>query len=117
RVGLEDLDAVVGRARERMVRRDPALRLLVPLRGRHVDHPQELPERLVDEAELAAELQAQQAEHLGDETLVAGAEEQRVSRLAPALEQLGREELRDRRRELAVGAEDDVREALGAPRL
>ena len=40
-----------------------------------------------------------------------------MPRLAPALEQLGREELRDRRRKLAVGAEDDVREALRAPRL
>ena len=67
RVGLEDLDAVVGRARERMVRRDPALVLFVPFRRGHVDDPQELPERLVDELELAAELQPEEAEHLRDQ--------------------------------------------------
>ena len=33
------------------------------------------------------------------------------------LEQLGREKLRDRRRDVAVGAEDDIRETLRAPRL
>ena len=44
-------------------------------------------------------------------------EEQRVPRHAPPLEQLRREELRDRRADLAVLAEDEVRKALRSPRL
>ena len=116
-VRLEDLDAVVRRTGERMVRGDPALCIFVPLRRGHVDDPQELPERLVDQVELPPELQAQQAQHLRGDARVIRYEEQGVPGLAPLLEQLGREELRDRRAHLAVRAEDDVRKAFRPPRL
>src|SRR5204862_6422 len=48
---------------------------------------------------------------------VAGAEQRRRPRLAQRVERLLRQELRDRRADLAVGAEDDVREPLRAPAL
>ena len=100
-----------------MVLRGPPILLLVPLEQRHRRDPQELPRLPVDQLELAAEVQAQQAEHLGSERRRVRHEERRRPRLPKRRELLLGEELRDRRSDFAVLAEDDVGETLGAPRL
>src|SRR5205814_10623198 len=89
----------------------------VPLEHREVRHPGELPRGLVDQRELASEVEAQEAEIAGDLGGVARAEQRGRAGLADRSEHLGREELRDRRAHLPVGAEADVREALRAPAL
>ena len=100
-----------------MVLRGPAFLVLVPLEQGHRRDPEELPGVAVDQVELAAEVQAKQAEHLARELRRVGDEEGRRPRLAER-RQLGlREELRDRRGDFAVLAEDDVGEAFRAPRL
>ena len=74
--------------------------------------------RRVDQLELAAEVQAEEAEHARDRCLVTCAEEQ--GRPGVGLERLElglREELRDRRADLAALVDDDVGEALRPPLL
>ena len=73
---------------------------------------------LVDEPELVAELHPERAEHARRHRPRVGGEEQRLPRRrANAASSSSREELRDRRAELAVLVDDDVREPLGAPLL
>ncbi len=74
-------------------------RRLVVLGGRHVDDPEELPAALVDQVELAAELVAEQAEHLLDDALLVGDEEQRVAGLPRSCSSSSSE------RNLAIGEE------------
>ena len=62
-------------------------------------------------------MEAQKAEHLRDHRRLVSDEERGRPRLGECVELLVGEELRDRRRDLAVGAEDDVGEPLRAPRL
>ena len=72
---------------------------------------------LVDQAELASEVEPQEPEdarHLGG---LAGAEQQRRSRTFESRQQFRRQELRDRRAHLAVGAEHDRGEAACPPAL
>ena len=65
-VDVEQPLARLGRPRERVVHRSPAVLVVVPLEHREIRHPEELPEALVDEPELAAEVEPQRAEHAGD---------------------------------------------------
>ena len=70
-IGLEPVLVAVLRARERMVHRAPALRGLVVLEHREVDHPERLPLALHQAARLAelavADLDAQRAERVVDD--------------------------------------------------
>ena len=81
---LEQRQAVVGRPRERMVLRGPPFLVLVPLEEGHGRDPEELPGVAVDEVELAAEVQAEQAEHLARQLRRVGDEQRRRPRLAGA---------------------------------
>ena len=63
RVGLDEALVAVLRTGERMVHRGPALRLLVVLEHREVDHPQRLP-AACGEPVLVADLRPQRAERV-----------------------------------------------------
>ncbi len=118
RVGVEQRQALVVRARERMVHRLPAFLLLVPLEQREIGHPEEAPGLAVDQVELATEVEAERAEHARDHRRLVGPEQHRRRRLRPERVQLGlREELCDRRANLALLVVDEIREALRAPLL
>ena len=86
---------------ERVVHRDPALRVRVPLEHREVDDPQR-PPALHEELQIVADLQPQRAERIADHLGRVGAEEDEVVVLgAGALEDAGdrlvAQELDDRR--------------------
>ena len=83
-VGLEEVERVVGRPRERVVSGVPGARLLVVLGRGHVDDPEELPARFVDQLELTSQLKTQQAEHLRHDSRLVGDEEQGVARRSGA---------------------------------
>ena len=118
RVGVDQLERLVGRPRERVVHGRPALLVLVPLEQREVGHPEEPPGFAVDQLELAAEVQPQRAEHARDHGRLVGAEEHGRGRLGPERRQLllG-EELRNRRAHLALLVEHEVRETFRPPFL
>src|SRR5207245_2949642 len=73
---------LLGRARERMMDGAVAALLLVPLEHREVGDPEEAPGVLVDQAELAAELQPQLAQRARDLGRLVRAEEERRPGLA-----------------------------------
>ena len=77
RIGVEQRPRLRGRPRERMVHGVPALELGVPLEHREVGDPGEPPDALVDQLELAAEVEPQDAEDARDLARLAGAEEDR----------------------------------------
>ena len=101
-----------------MVDGRPASFVLVPLEHREVGHPEERERALVDQPELAAELEAERAEHpRGHRPRVGGEEQRLVGRRGERLELRLGEELRDRRADLALLVADHVGEALGAELL
>ncbi len=102
---------------ERMVQERPRAGVLVALEEREVDDPVERVARAVCEAELAAEVHAEAAEHAAHRRFVGGREERGRARLGrEACELVLGEELRDRRADLAAVVHE-VREALCAPLL
>ena len=104
------------RRRERMVRERPPAGLLVLLEEREVDNPVEDVLCDVDQPELAADVQAQEAEHPRHHRLVAGGEEHRRPGLVAECLQLALgEELRDRRADLPALVAHEVGEPLRAP--
>ena len=119
RIALEDPELVRVGARERVVQRNPALAVLVPVEHREVDHPEEVPAALGDEAEVARQLQAQLAHRLGCDVPAVAGKEHRIADLEakpldePILDRL--EELGDPGLE-AVGGELHDRDATGLER-
>src|SRR5579862_7748674 len=95
----------------------PALELGIPFQHREVRDPREPPEALVDELQLPSEVEPQETEDAGDLCRLARPEERRGARHPQRLEYVRGQELRDRRADLTVGAEDDPGEPLGAPAL
>ena len=117
RIAVEQGQRLVVRARERMMFRIPPLELCVPLEHREIRDPHEPPCRLIDEAQFPAEVKPQEPEdarHFGG---LAGPEQQCRSRTGERRQQVLRQELRDRRAHLAVGAEHDRGEAACPPTL
>ncbi len=106
------------RPRERMVHRGPASFLLVALEHREVVDPEEREALVVDQTELAAEVQAQRAEDARGRLPRVGGEQDGGGGLAAESRQLllG-EELRDRGPHLALLVVDEVREPLRPPLL
>src|SRR5688572_11168747 len=106
------------RPRERMVDGRPARLVLFPLEHREVGYPDEAPGALVDQAELAAEMEAERPEHPRRDRRLAGREEDRGAGLAAEERELVLgEELGDRRTHLAVLRVDEVGEPLRPPLL
>ena len=100
-----------------MVHGRPARFVVVALEHREVLDPEERERALVDQAELAAEVEAERAEHAGRRRPRVGGEEERLAVLAAERGELGlREELGDRRADLAA-VEDEVGEPLCPPLL
>ena len=79
---VEAVAPLVGRPRERVVHGVPARLVLVPFEHREVGHPQERERLVVDQPELASEVQAQRAEHARGLLALVGGEEQRLAVLA-----------------------------------
>ena len=117
-VGVEQLDPLVVRPSERMMHRLPPVFLLVPLEQREIGYPEEPPRFAVDQLELAPEVESQRSEDPRDHRRLVGGEEHGRRRLrAKTVELLLREELRDRRADLALLVVDEIGEALRPPLL
>src|SRR4051812_16377086 len=117
-VGIERLLEARSRPRERMVDGRPAIVLLRPLEHREVGDPNPIPGLLVDQPELAAEVEPQRTKHARDHDRLVGGEENAVARIAAEVrELLLGEELGDRRTHLALLVPHEVREPLGTPLL
>src|SRR5713101_5322280 len=102
-IALEPVLVAFDRCGERMVDERPAAARLVRLEEREVDGPEKLVALRVGEPELAAEVGPQTAEDAGHDVLRVGDEEDGCPRVrAERLELLLREELRDRRADLAA---------------
>ena len=114
------LDALLVRGKGRgegMVQERPSSRVLVTFEEREVGHPVESVRPPFGELELATQMNAQAAEHATDRMLVGGSEEHgRAGLGTERSELLLREELRDRRANLAVVV-DEVCEPLCSPLL
>src|SRR6266540_1341555 len=119
RIRLDQLLVAGPDARERVVAERPALTVLVPLEDREIGDPEKLVARLVEQAELAAEMVAHRREDSRDGAGLVGAEEDGgPGRLrSDRLQLILGEELRDRRPDLALLVEDEVREPLPTPLL
>src|SRR6266542_1105943 len=75
RIRLDQLLVAGPDARERVVAERPALTVLVPLEDREIGDPEKLVARLVEQAELAAEMVAHRREDSRDGAGLVGAEE------------------------------------------
>src|SRR6478672_11875582 len=94
---------------ERVMDERPLARVLVLQEQWEVEHPVKLVPRLVDEAELLAEVQTQSAEHpLHHRRAVRDEEHGRAGRRAKCLELSLGEELRDRRAHIPALVIDEI---------
>src|SRR5688572_15442772 len=118
-LGVEAIPPLLHGSRERVMDGVPAPLVLVPLEHRKRIHPDEGEHVLVDEIELAPEMEAQMAEHpRRHRPLVGGEEERLAGAYLERLELLVGQELRDRRTDLAgVRIPHEVGEALRAALL
>ena len=115
---VEELERVVGRARERVVRRLSTSRSARRTRPRPCRRSRGTPSATRRSARARGRAGGAAAPStFATIARLVGDEQQRVARPTPAPRAGLGEELRDRRRDLAVRAEDDVGEPLRAPRL
>src|SRR6266540_6091258 len=117
-IGLDQVLMALDGAREGVMNERPLARVLVFEEQRKVEDPEDLVARLVHELELLAEVEPESTEHpLHQRGGVRDEENGRTGHALKRFELALRQELGDRRADLARLVEDEIREALGAPLL